>query len=118
MRMPDEIYLWIDYCCLPQAQGGEQFSDEDLEHLRAGLAVLPNLSPCSIAISASPCALMPMMRAVAVRPGWSAAVCLRRDVGNVDGRDHAEMKGLDGVDEVDAAGELGRARRIRSGWWR
>jgi hypothetical protein len=51
---PDEIYLWIDYCC-PQAQGGKQFSDEDLEHLRAGLALLPNLvKSCELMIIDSP----------------------------------------------------------------
>ena len=51
----DEIYLWIDYCCLPQAHGGEQLSDVDLERLRAGLALLPNLvKSCELMIIDSP----------------------------------------------------------------
>jgi hypothetical protein len=41
---------------------------------------------------------------------------ISRDVRNVDGRDHAEMKGLDGVNEVDAAGELvGRGPSVLGG---
>jgi hypothetical protein len=39
------------------------------------------------------------------------------DVGDVDGGGHAEVKGLDRVGEVEAAGEL-VGWPIRSGWWR
>lgn len=39
----DEIYVWIDYCCLPQKRGPHALSPEDLETLHAGLEFLSQI---------------------------------------------------------------------------
>jgi hypothetical protein len=56
-RSPVEasVYLWIDYCCLPQRQGGQPLSDVDRENLRAGLMFLPEIvKSCDFMILHSP----------------------------------------------------------------
>ena len=55
-----------------------------------------------------PWALMPMMRAGAPQT-WVIGRGVSDDVGDVDGGDHAEMKGLDRVGKVEAAGERSSA---------
>jgi len=50
-----EVYLWIDYCCLPQRRGGRPLTDEDQERLRAGLVHLPEIvKSCDLMILESP----------------------------------------------------------------
>ena len=49
------IFLWIDYCCLPQRRGGQPLSDEDRESLHAGLMFLPEIvKSCDLMILHSP----------------------------------------------------------------
>jgi hypothetical protein len=44
-RLPsgDEVFLWIDYCCLPQRRGTKALPAEDQAALQAGLAYLPEI---------------------------------------------------------------------------
>lgn len=49
------IFLWIDYCCLPQRRGSQPLSDEDRESLRTGLMFLPEIvKSCDLMILQSP----------------------------------------------------------------
>jgi hypothetical protein len=64
----DDIVGEVDQSSPGWLWQGDQSISRDLMVGRPGDAFVA-VSPCSIAISASPWALMPMMRAGAVRPG-------------------------------------------------
>lgn len=50
-----EVYLWIDYCCLPQKRGERLLTDKDQERLQAGLLFLPEIvKSCDLMILESP----------------------------------------------------------------
>jgi hypothetical protein len=50
-----DVFLWIDYCCLPQRRGTKSLSAEDEASLRAGLAFLPEIvKSCDLMILHSP----------------------------------------------------------------
>ncbi|MGE3958021.1 MAG: hypothetical protein AB7H96_14975 [Vicinamibacterales bacterium] len=50
-----EIYLWIDYACLPQRTGRAPLTAEDAASLRAGLASLPEIvKSCDLLVLDSP----------------------------------------------------------------
>ena len=51
---PAEVYLWIDFCCLPQRVSG-QLSPADLERLRGGLGRLAEVvKSCDLLVLDSP----------------------------------------------------------------
>src|SRR5262249_34902067 len=51
----DDVYLWIDFCCLPQRTEGRALSPEDGETLQAGLAQLTEiLKSCDLMVLDSP----------------------------------------------------------------
>lgn len=51
----EEVYLWIDFCCLPQSRGGQLLSRRDVEQFQIGLARLPEIvKSCDLMILYSP----------------------------------------------------------------
>ncbi|MGC4080882.1 MAG: hypothetical protein QM736_01870 [Vicinamibacterales bacterium] len=51
----DELYLWVDYCCLPQRVGAKALTDDDRAALQSGLVYLPEIvKSCDLLILDSP----------------------------------------------------------------
>jgi hypothetical protein len=51
----EEVYLWIDFCCLPQSRGRNPLSHRSLEQFQIGLARLPEIvKSCDLMILYSP----------------------------------------------------------------
>ena len=54
-RSAEEVYLWIDFCCLPQSRGAQPPSQRDAENFQMGLARLPEVvKSCDLMIVYSP----------------------------------------------------------------